>query len=234
MTRWQRPQLPVRGQRRPVPGSRRPQRTQAVSELRAQGLYGPELREVLPAFAGLGLAVLVPVCLLVWLQRTCGVLGLALGVILLASGAVVALRVRRAVVRRRGGRYTAAELARLDERGLAEAAARILQRDGWRVVDLTLQQGRRRLHARDRRGRQLDVAFRSEATAGEGQNWRAALVERGRPGADRPIQVIVHPGRFSRADMLWASRQGDVHLLNGRQLRRWASGASLDDLGLPR
>lgn len=205
-----------------------------MSELRAQGLYGPELREVLPGFAGLGLAVLVPVCLLVWLQHTSGVVGLALGVLVLASSAVVALRVRRAVVRRRGGRYTAAELALLDERGLAEAAARILQRDGWHVVDLTLQKGRRRLHARDRQGRQLDVAFRSETTAEQGENWRATLVETGRPGAGRPIQVIVHPGRFSRADMLWASRQGDVHLLHGRRLRRWATGASLDELGLPR
>ncbi|MEU8034190.1 hypothetical protein AB0C13_37325 [Streptomyces sp. NPDC049099] len=138
------------------------------------------------------------------------------------------------VVRRRGGRYTAAELALLDERGLAEAAARILQRDGWQVVDLTLQKGRRRLHARDRQGRQLDVAFRSGATAEEDRNWRTALLETGRPGAARPIQVIVHPGGFSRADVLWAARQGDVHLLHGRQLQRWATGASLDDLGLPR
>ncbi|MFI9251040.1 hypothetical protein [Streptomyces sp. NPDC053069] len=227
MTRWQQPQLPERGQRGPVPGPRRTRRTQRVSELRAQGRYGPELREVLPAFAGLGLAALGTVCLLIWLQRTSGVLGVTLGVILLAPGTVVAVRVRRAVVRRRGGRYTAAELALLDERGLAEAAARILQRDGWQVVDLTLQKGRRRLHARDRQGRQLDVAFRSGATAEEDRNWRTALLETGRPGAARPIQVIVHPGGFSRADVLWAARQGDVHLLHGRQLQRWATGASL-------
>ncbi|MFF7356184.1 MULTISPECIES: hypothetical protein [Streptomyces] len=233
MTRERQPKLPIRGQRRPVPGSRRARREQAVSELRARGAYGPELRDVLPAFAGIGLAVLVPVCLLTWLHRTFGAVGLVLGALPLAASAVVALRVRRAVVRRRGGRYLPAELALLDEQGLAQAAARILQRDGWRVVDLTLQQGRRRLHARDGRGRQLDVSFRSAATAETGQDWQATLVETDRPGTGRPIQLIVHPGSFSRTDLLWASRQGDVHLLDGRRLQRWATGASLEELGLP-
>ncbi|MEU9446976.1 hypothetical protein AB0D42_40470 [Streptomyces sp. NPDC048304] len=44
---------------------------------------------------------------------------------------------------------------------------------------------------------------------------------------------MVHLGTFSRTDVLWASRQGGVHLLDSRQLQRWASGATLDDLGLP-
>ncbi|MFD0501877.1 hypothetical protein ACFQ0G_01025 [Streptomyces chiangmaiensis] len=46
-------------------------------------------------------------------------------------------------------------------------------------------------------------------------------------------RVVIHLGGFSRADVIWASRQGGVHLLDGRQLQRWASGESLDDLGLP-
>lgn len=221
-----------------MPGSRRSQRQRAVSELRAQGRYGPELRDVLPGFVGLGLAVLAPVLLLVWLYRALGVGGLVVGVVLLAAAAAVGVRWRRAVVRRRGGHYTAAELARLDDRGLAVAAARMLRRDGWRVVDLTAREGRPRLYARDRRGRELDVAFRPVASAAaadedEGASGPAPLREAGRPGVDRLIRVVVHLGKFSKTDVLWASRQGGVQLLDGRQLQRWASGATLDDLGLP-
>jgi hypothetical protein len=186
---------------------------------------------VLPGFVALGLAVLAPVLLLAWLYRALGVGGLVLGVVSLAAVTVVSLRWRRAVVRRRGGHYTAAELARLDDHGLAAAAERMLRRDGWRVVDLT-EHGRLRLYARDRAGRQLDVAFRPAAST-EGAGGPAPLREAGRLGADRLVRVVVHRGAFSRMDVLWASRQGGVHLLDGHQLQRWADGASLDDLGLP-
>ncbi|MER5511546.1 hypothetical protein ABT052_40475 [Streptomyces sp. NPDC002766] len=217
-----------------MPGSRRSQRQRAVSELRAQGRYGPELRDVLPAFAGLGLSVLVPVLLLVWLYRALGVGGLVLGVVLLAAAGAAGLRMRRSVARRRRGHYTAAELARLDDHGLAVAAARMLRRDGWRVTDLS-QRGRPRLYACDNGGRELDVAFRPVATADEdeGAHGPAALREAGRPGVDRFIRVVVHRGAFSRADVLWASRQGGVHLLDGHQLQRWADGHPLNSLGLP-
>ncbi|MEU8030672.1 hypothetical protein AB0C13_18810 [Streptomyces sp. NPDC049099] len=67
----------------------------------------------------------------------------------------------------------------------------------------------------------------------EGASGPAPLREAGRPRVDRLIRVVVHLGGFSRTDVLWASRQGGVHLLDGRQLQRWASGATLDDLGLP-
>ncbi|MDX2843247.1 hypothetical protein PV377_30600 [Streptomyces ipomoeae] len=218
-----------------MPGSRRSQRQRAVSELRAQGRYGPELRDVLPGFVGLGLAVLLPSLLLAWLYRTLGVGGLVLGVVALAAATAAGLRLHRSVARRRGGRYTAAELARLDDPGLAVAAARMLRRDGWQVVDLTAREGRPRLYARDRRGRELDVAFRPVATADEDEvaGGPAPLREAGRPGVDRLIRVVVHLGAFSRADVLWASRQGGVHLLDGHQLQRWAGGTTLDDLGLP-
>lgn len=218
-----------------MPGSRRSQRQRAVSELRAQGRYGPELRDVLPGFVGLGLAVLLPSLLLAWLYRALGVGGLVLGVVALAVAAAAGLRLHRSVARRRSGHYTAAELARLDDPGLAVATARMLRRDGWRVVDLTAREGRPRLYARDRRGRELDVAFRPVATADEDEvaGGPAPLREAGRPGVDRLIRVVVHLGAFSRADVLWASRQGGVHLLDGHQLQRWADGATLDDLGLP-
>ncbi|MEU5927092.1 hypothetical protein ABZ817_26435 [Streptomyces antimycoticus] len=60
----------------------------------------------------------------------------------------------------------------------------------------------------------------------------APLREAGRPGVDRLTRVVVHLGGFSRTDVLWASRQGGVHLLDGHQLQQWAAGVSLDDLGL--
>ncbi|MFF4542213.1 hypothetical protein [Streptomyces aureus] len=134
----------------------------------------------------------------------------------------------------RGGHYTTAELARLDDPGLVVAAARMLRRDGWDVTDLT-EHGQPRLHARNSQGRELDVAFRPVATADEdeGTSGTAPLREAGRVGADRLVRVVVHRGNFSRADVRWASRQGGVHLLDGHQLQRWADGASLDDLGLP-
>jgi hypothetical protein len=115
------------------------------------------------------------------------------------------------------------------------AAARILRRDGWRVIDLTVRKGRSRLYARDRRGRELDVAFRPVATVDEdeGASGPAPLREAGRPSVDRLTRVVVHLGSFSRTDVLWASCQDGVHLLDGHQLQHWANGAALDELGLP-
>lgn len=216
-----------------MPGSRRSQRQRAVAELRAQGRYGPELRDVLPAFVGLGLAVAGPVVLLAWLHRALGVGGLVLGVAVLAAATAVGVRWRRAVVRRRGGVYTSAEVAVLDEHGLAAAAERMLRRDGWHVIAMP-DEGRPRLYARDRGGRQLDVAFRpaDEAPTDEGAR-PAPLREAGRPGVDKLLRVVISRGAYSRTDVLWASRQGGVHLVDGRQLQQWAAGTSLDDLGLP-
>ncbi|NEB60344.1 hypothetical protein G3I61_11480 [Streptomyces diastaticus] len=222
---WRRP---------PVPGSRRSQRQRAVAELRAQGRYGPELRDVLPAFVGLALAVAGPVLLLVWLYRALGVGGLVLGVALLAAATTLGVRWRRAAARRRGGIYTSAELGALDEHGLVAAAERMLQRDGWHVIAMP-DDGRPRLYARDRGGRQLDVAFRpaDEAVDEGAPAGPAPLRKAGGPGADRLIRVVISRGSYSRTDVLWASRQGGVHLVDGRQLQRWAAGTSLDDLGLP-
>lgn len=77
-------------------------------------------------FVALGAAVFAPALLLAWLYRTFGFVGLLPGVVgLAATGAA-----GRRVVRRRGGHYTPAELARLDDPGLVVAAARMLRRDG--------------------------------------------------------------------------------------------------------
>jgi hypothetical protein len=214
-----------------VPGSRRSQRQRAVAELRAQGRYGPELHEVLPAFVGLVLGVAGPVILLVWLYRTLGVGGLVLGVVLLAAATAVGVRWRRAAARRRGGSYTSTELAMLDEHGLAAAAERMLRRDGWHVIAMP-DDGRPRLYARDRGGRRLDVGFRPGEP--DAPNGPAPLRAMSRPVGDGLTRVVVSHGSYSRTDVLWASRQGGVHLIDGRQLQQWAAGASLDDLGLSR
>lgn len=190
---------------------------------------------MLPGFIGLGLAVAGPVLAVARVYRTLGVGGLALGVVLLAAATVVGLRWHRAAVRRRGGIYTSAELEALDEHGLAAAAERMLKRDGWHVIPMP-ENGRPRLYARDRGGRQLDVGFRpvDEARADEdAPTGPAPLREAGRPGVDGLIRVVVSRGSYSRTDVLWASRQGGVHLVDGRQLRQWATGSSLDELGLP-
>ncbi|MEV7002971.1 hypothetical protein AB0N62_35560 [Streptomyces sp. NPDC093982] len=207
-----------------------------MAELRAQGRYGPELRDVLPGFIGLTLSVLAPVLLLAWLNRALGVIGVTLGCVLLVAVGTACLLLHRTVVRRRGGRYTPAELARLDDQGLALAAARMLRRDGWCVVDLSLR-GRPRLYAQDCTGRELDVAIRpvtDVTNENEGVSRPAAIVRQAvSPDADHLLRVIVYLGTFSREDVLWASSHGGTHLVDGLQLQRWADGASLDDLGLP-
>ncbi|MEV5147176.1 hypothetical protein [Streptomyces sp. NPDC052727] len=213
-----------------VPASPRSLRRQRVAELRAQGRYGPELREVLPSFVGLGLVLLALVLLAGRLSRAFGATGPLMCALLSVVAATVGLRLRRRFLRRRGGRYTAQELARLDDRGLVEATTRMLERDGWRVADLSLRKGRMRLYARDDQGRALDVRFRPVATADEDAPWPETVREAVRPGTERPGRLIVHRGDFSHAEMRWASRQTDVHLVDGRRLRRWAAGTPLDSL----
>jgi hypothetical protein len=190
---------------------------------------------VLPAFVGLGLVVASAFVGLAWLYRALDVGGLVLGVVLLAAVTVVGRRWRRVVVRRRGGIYTPAELRALDGHGLAVATERILQRDGWHVISMP-DAGRPRLYARDRGGRRLDVGFRpaDEAPADEDvPTGPATLREAGRPGVDHLLRVVVSQDSYSRTDVLWASRQGGVHLIDGRRLQQWAAGTSLDELGLP-
>ncbi|MFF8909713.1 hypothetical protein [Streptomyces olivaceoviridis] len=214
-----------------VPTSRRSLRQQRVADLRAQGRYGPELREVLPSFVGLGLVLLTLVLLAGRLSHAFGVTGLLMCALLSVTAAPAGLRLRRRALRRRRGRYTAQELARLDDRGLVEATTRMLERDGWRVADLSLRKGDMHLYARDRHGRALDVRFRPSATADEDARWPETVREAVRPGAERPGRLIVHRGAFSQAEARWASRQTDVHLVDGRRLRRWAAGTPLDSLG---
>ncbi len=224
----------ARGLRQPQgTDSRRSRRQRSPSESRAQGRHGPELREVLPAFVGLGLCVVGAVLLLAWFHRTLGFAGLVLGVLVLTVVGAVVRVLRRPVVRRRGGRYTPAEIAVLDDRALKLATARILRRDGWQVTDVSMRD-RPRLYARDARGRRLDVAFRPVAAAAEEENAPAPTLRWAavRDGTERVIRVVIHPGTLSPADLRRASHPGGVQLVDGRRLRRWANGATLEQLGL--
>ncbi|MEU6688105.1 hypothetical protein [Streptomyces sp. NPDC046832] len=158
-----------------------------------------------------------------------------LGVVLLAAAGTASWRLHRTVVRRRDGHYTAAELARLDTQGLALAAARMLRRDGWRVLDLTAREGRPRLYARDRQGRELDVAFppgSSASATDEDTSGPAPLREAGRPGVGHLIRSWSTSAPSAAQTCSGPPAKAGVHLLDARQLQRWASGATLDDLGL--
>lgn len=205
-----------------------------MSELHAQGLAGPTLRDVLPGAVLLALAVTVPVAFLTWLSLRLGVLGLVLGLVLLGAGAVPLVRWRRAAARRRGGVYLPAELAGLDGHALAVAVGRMLRRDGWHVISAPFE-GRPRLSATDRSGRQLDVVFRSDPK-GPGAT---PLRDVGRLGVDRVLRVVVTTGSYGRADVLWAARQGGVYLVDGAVLADWAAGTTaaaalgLSPSGLP-
>ncbi|GFH64447.1 hypothetical protein ACWGSE_18910 [Streptomyces diastaticus] len=214
--------------------SRLSRRRETVAELRSQGRAGPELRDVLPGFAGMVLVTAGPMLGLAWLYRVHGIGALLLGALLLAAATLVGVPWRRAVVRRRGGRYTPAELAVLDDHGLAVAAERILRRDGWHVLPVP-DDGRPRLYARDRRDRRLEVSFRpvdDGPGVAEPPGGPATLREPGGPADDRVIRVVISMGTYSPVEVEWASRPGGDHLVDGRRLQQWASGTSLDALGL--
>lgn len=189
---------------------------------------------MLPGFLGMVLVTAGPVVALAWLYGTHGVGALLLGAVLLAAVTVVGVPWRRAVVRRRGGCYTPAEIAVLDDLGLSVAAERMLRRDGWHVLPMP-DEGRPRLYARDRRDRRLEVSFRpldGDPATEEPPGGPATLREPGGPADDRVIRVVVSRGTYRPEETQWASRPGGDHLVDGRRLQQWASGASLDTLGL--
>ncbi|MEU6541500.1 hypothetical protein [Streptomyces sp. NPDC047000] len=208
-------------------GTRWSRRRSAIRTLRAQGRYGPRLREVLPGFAGVVAVVCGVVAALAVGYRRLGPAVPAAFLVLLTGAAVAAVRHHRPLARRRLGYYSAAELAELDTQGLALAVARILRRDGWRVQPLP-DHGRPRLRARDRGGRHLEVVFRpvAEPLPDEEPPHRAG--RRRPPGGS--LRLVVHRGVFSARDTRWAERQGDTCLVDGPLLQRWAAGTPLRDL----
>ncbi|MFE7074830.1 hypothetical protein ACFU96_32550 [Streptomyces sp. NPDC057620] len=202
-------------------------RRHTVRRLRDQGLYGPRLRDVLPALAGTVVVVCAVAAGLAVGYRAGGPLVPVVGLSVPALVVAVEMRRRRPGARRRHGRYTADELRELDVQGLALAVARMLRRDGWRVRLLPAPD-RPRLYARDAAGRQLDVAFRPVA---EPLPDETLPDPRTRRHTDGPrLQLVVHRGAFRDRDIRWAQRQGDTRLLDGPALELWAAGSSLNDL----
>ncbi len=216
--------------RTPTPGSRRAVRARALSYLRQQGRTGPGLRDALPGFVVGMAAFVLPLAVLLWLYSALG--GVAVLVVLvLVVALVVAVKWRRAVIaRRRAGLYTGAELRGLpNEHALARAASRMLRRDGWRVRSQPWH-GTPRLMARDGEGRVLEVTVRPVDEAGEATLAPAPLRRAGTEGYGGVLRLVVSLGRYSRQDVLWASRQGGVYLLDGQQLATWGTGADLAQL----
>ncbi|WP_416981735.1 hypothetical protein [Streptomyces sp. T028] len=223
----------VAGGQERVPGSEsgRTRRRRTVRELRAAGHDGPRLREVLPALALLVVAVCALVVGLVLVSRAFGAWVCAPVLVALAVAGAAVRRHARPLARRRGGRYTAEELADLDMPSLVVAVARMLRRDGWRVL-APPRHDTLHLAARDGRGRVLDVAFRPVAEPlpdEEGAcSCRARLAARGR---SRPaLRLVVHRGTFTHRDEMWAARQGHTHLIDGPRLLLWAGGTPLAQL----
>ncbi|MFF5185985.1 hypothetical protein ACFY30_19795 [Streptomyces sp. NPDC000345] len=208
-------------------------RRRTVRELRAAGRYGPRLREVLPALALLVVAVCAVVVGLALVSRAFGGWACVPFLVAFALAAEALRRRSRPLARRRGGRYTAKELAELDMPALVLAVARMLRRDGWRVLAPSRHDAPH-LAARDRRGRLLDVAFRPVAEPLPGEedacSCRARLPERVRTGP--ALRLVVHRGTFTHRDEVWAARQGNTCLIDGPRLLLWARGTPLAQLAV--
>ncbi|MFF3849022.1 hypothetical protein [Streptomyces sp. NPDC002328] len=216
-----------KAERAPAGESSRARRRRAVRELRAAGRYGPRLREALPGLAALVACVCGTVAALALAGRTVGVWVPVLAVVALAAVVVVAVRRSRRPTRRRGGRYTAEELAELDMPALALAVARMLRRDGWRVLPPPAHDVPH-LAARDGRGRLIDVVFRPVAEPLPGEETACSCRLPGRP-APR-VRLVVHRGTFTHRDEVWAARQGNTYLIDGARLQLWARGTPLAEI----
>ncbi|MEV6017076.1 MULTISPECIES: hypothetical protein [unclassified Streptomyces] len=199
-----------------------------MRRLRAEGAYGPALREVLPALAAVVVLLCAVVAGLVVGYRVAGI-GVPVGALaVLAVATPAAIRHNRPTARRRLGFYTPEELADLDTQGLALAVSRMLRRDGWRVAPPRRAENRVRVRARDGRGRRLEVAFRPVAEPLPDEDTPSRSGRPGGPGP--PLRLVVHRGTFTRRDVQWARRQGGVRLIDGPCLRRWAHGTPLNEL----
>ncbi|MFF1442037.1 hypothetical protein [Streptomyces sp. NPDC058295] len=211
--------------------SARARRRRTVRELRASGRYGPRLREVLPALTATVVVLGAALGGLALVYREFGGPACALLLAPLAVVAAVLRRLSRRPARRRGGYYTAQELAELDMPELVLAVARMLRRDGWRVLPPP-RHDTHHLAARDGRGRLLDVAFRPVAEPLPDEesacSCRARLRVRGRAGP--PLRLVVHRGTFTHRDEVWASREPHTYLIDGPRLQLWACGTPLAQL----
>ncbi|MFI8192408.1 hypothetical protein ACIF8T_27100 [Streptomyces sp. NPDC085946] len=207
--------------------SRGARRRRVVRLLRAQGRYGPELREVLPALAGVVVVAGGTAAGLAVASRVLGA-GVPLAVLAVAAVTVpVVVGRRRPLVRRRLGYYTPQEIAELDADGLALAVYRMLRRDGW-SARRAAGGVRPRIQARHDRGHRLEVVFRPVAEPLPDEDPPLGPARHG--GGGPALRLIVHRGTFSHRDLRWARARDDTRLMDGRLLRRWAYGTPLHRL----
>ncbi|MFD8621672.1 hypothetical protein [Streptomyces sp. NPDC059513] len=228
--------------RRSPEGTRRVWRQRQVLQVILRGEYGPRWWEVAPAFAGLGLAIGLPLACVSWLWVRVGwwaALPAATTVVVVGARAAV-LRHRKAAVRHRqhAVRFTLDDVDAADDRAFRRIVGRLLLRDGWvnvrgvRVTDA----GVVHLVGIGPDGCQLGCAVErgGKLPGGPGEG-RAALRPVGStpprgptdsPGARPPLFVVVSSGAFSRERVVWAARNG-VRLVDREMLRRWATGEDL-------
>jgi hypothetical protein len=209
----------------PAPGTPRARRQRDRLQARLEGRGDPTLRVLWPAVLALVLAAAVGAVLLVWADSRRGVLGVVLVAVVYLGGLVRAVLWRGAVVRRRRGHYTAAELARLGELQLPALVRSLLRRDGWQTV-LAPHDGHPRILG-------TDVVFRLAGTRESPQSSgpRSAVLRAvGTRSHDGVIRLVVALDPFPRDDVLWASRQGGLHLVDGELIRRWADGEPVQQL----
>ncbi len=216
----------------PEPGSPRAWRQYERLQERLAGRGDPTARDLAPLTASVALALVVGSVLLVWAYGQRGLLGLVL-----TAAAYIALLVRLvlwrgAVVRRRRGRYTAEEAARVTDSTLPKVLVNCLRRDGFRV-ELTSYEGRPRIVGVDLAGDDVDLTFRQESDASpdeEATVRRPVLRATDTQPVDSVLRLVAHLGDYERGTVLWASRQGGLHLLDGDLIRRWVGGEPLQTL----
>jgi hypothetical protein len=223
-----------------TPGSRREWQRRQMQLARERGRAGPSTAEILPVYAALVAVVALPVWLLTLAWRYLGALGLVPALLLLAAVGFVAYRWQRAERRRRRGHFRRAELEVASDREVVTMVRRVLNRDGWHVASAPWQ-GRPRLIAQHPgTGAVLDVCFRERGEDAQETNVTPApartvlRVVDATPSADGITRLIVSRGRYSRSEVLWASRQLGLHLVDHPRLRLWIAGQPLHQvLGLP-
>ncbi|MEU0114483.1 hypothetical protein ABZ137_12305 [Streptomyces bobili] len=198
-----------------------------MRELRASGRYGPRLREVLPALAVLVLAVAAATAALAPADRAVGPWVPAPVLVTLTVVAVVALRRSRRPARRRHGYYTAQELADLDPSALVLAVARMLRRDGWRVLRRPPTTPSTSPPVTGAGGCST-LAFRPVAEPLPDEDDACSCRARWRSG--RPVRLVVHRGTLSHRDEVWTARRHHTHLLDGARLLLWAGGTPLAEI----
>lgn len=196
--------------------------------LRAEGAYGPALREVLPALAAVVVILCAVVAGVAVGYRVAGI-GVPIGV--LAVLAVVTPTVMQPAPATgpppprflhtrgtRGAGHPGSGPGRLPDAAPgrmagAPAAQERGPRPGPRAGRPGAPSGGR-------------LPARGRAAARRGHALAFGAYRRPRP----PLRLVVHRGAFTRRDVQWARRQGGVRLIDGPCLRRWAHGTPLNEL----